>query len=265
MPGTSSFPFPSSAASSSKSLSTSAVLQDNIEDGAEKSAFGFDSTARIPIPSNTNGDDEESNLLVNDEYAEDQVYGKVYPMPDNVTVITGEEDEDCVIQIRAKLFRLSVPNDSSVGCVEPSQNIPSSGSIDCLLHDSALASDKNEKEKSEGEKNVQIIEVNPCAISTENIEKDFKENLERKKKVLGEWIEVGIGPVRILQQRDSPTSHSNEVSHHNHTAINNILNKRMVMRREDKKGGKGDISFFLLIYLTYFFCSHAYLLFYSLF
>ena len=239
MPGTSSFPFPSSAASSSKSISTSTGLQDSIEDRPEKGAFGFDSTARIPIQPNVNGDDEESNLLVNDEYADDQVYGKVYPMPDNVMVVTGEEDEDCVIQIRAKLFRLSVPGDVNIARVESSSNSSSSASID-LFNDAASASDKNEHEKSKEENNVQNAKANPCAISTESNGIELKENPEVKKKVLGEWIEVGIGPVRILQPRDSPTSHCSEVSRNNHAALSNISNKRMVMRREDKKGGKGD-------------------------
>ena len=34
------------------------------------------------------------------------VYGKIYQLPENVPVITGEENEECLLLVRAKLYKL---------------------------------------------------------------------------------------------------------------------------------------------------------------
>lgn len=105
-------------------------------------------------------DDEEKDTQEEDDGAEaDFVPTKTYAMPENVVVVTGEEDDECLFQTRAKLYRLSVRGTSSA-------------------------------------------------------EKADANNME--------WIEVGVGPLKILER----TTDGHSVG-------------RLVLRREDRKGGVG--------------------------
>lgn len=105
-------------------------------------------------------DDEEKDNQDEDDGAEaDFVPTKTYAMPENVVVVTGEEDDECLFQTRAKLYRLSVRGTSSS-------------------------------------------------------EKADANNME--------WIEVGVGPLKILER----TTNGHSVG-------------RLVLRREDRKGGVG--------------------------
>jgi hypothetical protein len=136
--------------------------------------------------SKRNGDDD--NTVGDDEYTEEQVYGKVYPMPDNVTVVTGEENEVCVIQVRAKLFRLSIPNEKMIASKK--EHI-----------DDHLAMSKPVIPKT----TVNVLDSKSSGQNLDEgiVQEDKREpSLSNKKKSTGEWIEVGIGPVRILKQRD---------------------------------------------------------------
>ncbi len=127
----------------------------------------------------TGGDDDVNNKSdantdqsKDDEFAEEEssaVFGKTYAMMGG-PIITGEEDEDCLVQVRAKLYRLTKREDDS------SDN-------------QASAKDQQSEE----------------------------------------WKEVGVGPVRILRKHG--TSGSSESVDERPT--------RIVMRREDKKGGQG--------------------------
>ena len=246
-----SFPFPSLAVAGSSSAVSTATEKSPSTDALEcKSVFGQNKERRS---SKEKDGDEEDAVAGDDEHSEEQVYGKVYPMPDNVTVVTGEENEECVIQVRAKLFRLSVPSDTdcspkAADILEHSHSIPSSGSgiftqlinhrvIDGSITATAAATGTAETSALQG------------ASSTETDTKTEDENpkvAEKKSKPIGEWIEVGIGPVRILKQRES--SDFNRGDEHRKSAHNSEIitsKKRMVMRREDKKGGKGQ-SFIVL-------------------
>ena len=263
--GTSSFPFPSSGAISSKAVGTSAIVgvsngvnvSNGVAGGAggsglvasggigvgdgekcERTSFGTISSSALKSSGNGNGEEDEGNRA--DEYVEDQVYGKVYPMPDNVTVVTGEEHEDCVIQIRAKLFRLSVPSDDNS---PEKKNTSSSGNLLDLIgqsNDSNSSNiNSNVKDPANGHtiaenKESQLENSQISQVSVLDNTESAKDLKIPKKKSLGEWIEVGIGPVRILKEREnSRTDSSSSV------VSNSSSNKRMVMRREDKKGGKG--------------------------
>ena len=202
-----------------------------------------------------NGDDDDTG------YAEDQVYGKIYPMPDNVTVVTGEENEDCLIQIRAKLFRLSVPSDN-----DKLSPISSSGSSGNLLSELIPVENIRTKTQNNGDNDegtiTKVPETDDDTSHPENSESDKNkdkekettqkiEKNEKKTKAIGEWIEVGIGPVRILKQREAPLVRGE--NNLNKISSNNV-SKRMVMRREDKKGGKGknNILFMTIFALHYF-------------
>ena len=130
------------------------------------------------------GDKEEAAAL--EAQAEQStahaIYGKTYAMTGG-PILTGEEDETCVLQVRAKLFKLvtKVP--------EKSVNDDDGGD-----------------------------EGNETNLNLKNMSKGSPEK---------EWSEVGVGPLRVLRSKKSTcdTSISKEA--------------RIVMRREDKRGGTG--------------------------
>lgn len=228
LPGLSSFPFPSSTGLSIAANDRSSTSSATLDAPESKNVFG---APKIDKKDSKEGDEDDSDP-VDGEHAEEQVYGKVYPMPDNVSVVTGEENEECVIQVRAKLFRLSVPSDSvkASDVVEEVRSNSSSGS--------AIPSDEGAKieEKSD--------EVSATAVknsSEDNNSKDGETSLpETKSKSIGEWVEVGIGPVRILKQKES--AHFQKDSSPSDSRSAQSSKKRLVMRREDKKGGRGNLS-----------------------
>ena len=211
-PGSSSFPFPSStgtAASSAITTDRNSTISATLEIAENKGVFGTQNKDREV--------DEDDAPIGDDEHSEEQVYGKVYPMPDNVTVVTGEENEECVIQVRAKLFRLSVPND--VIKSESTQDLQ------------AVSSSSTSGPSSETE-----VSTTEELAGAENGEAEKTNNaqVEKLTKSIGEWIEVGIGPVRILKQRQTANKPDESDSL--------VSKRRMVMRREDKKGGKGELN-----------------------
>jgi hypothetical protein len=129
--------------------------------------------------------DQEDQNDNNQTFESDFIPSKVYAMPENVTIVTGEEEDECLLQTRAKLYRLSVRMASS--------------NTDNNNHSRSSISNNNSSNSSSSKPH----DVN---------------NME--------WIEVGVGPLKILQRQ----SHESDVhSHHG----------RLVMRREDKKGGVG--------------------------
>ena len=262
-----SFPFPSLSVPGSSSASTSAPERSTSTDALEcKSVFGSQNKDRRSSKEK-DGDDEDA-VVGDDEHGEEQVYGKVYPMPDNVTVVTGEENEECVIQVRAKLFRLSVPTDTDSAVkpaesLEHSHSIPSSGSgiftqliSDRVIDGSVTATTATTATATTAAAGAGIADVlaiqNTSKTETDlKIEEENPKVPEKKNKSIGEWIEVGIGPVRILKQRES--SDFNRGDERRKTINNNseiiTSKKRMVMRREDKKGGKGKpLTYFYVYY-----------------
>jgi hypothetical protein len=126
-------------------------------------------------------------------------------MPD-VAVVTGEEQDQSLLQVRAKLFRLNAakttPSEEKQEVVVRARCVaPSSSSSNSLIPSSSSSSDQTADD----------VDVAPT-------------------KGAAEWVEVGIGPVKLLSRgivSDAPPSASNSVG-------------RLVMRREEKKGGIGE-------------------------
>ena len=59
------------------------------------------------IDNNDNNDnDEDDDGDIDDDEINTGVYGKIYQLPENVPVITGEENEECLLLVRAKLYKL---------------------------------------------------------------------------------------------------------------------------------------------------------------
>ena len=169
---------------------------------------------------------------------------KIISLPENVKLVTGEEDDECLLQMRAKIFRLHthLPNietsivmnanttskDNNVECSEISNNdtnISSSsntasttttGTTGSLSMEAssvlkAVAQEKNQKS-------------HPIKTSTAAAGGSGK---------AGEWVEIGIGPLKILSRK------ANNSSNNTGAGSSTAATGRLVMRREDKQGGLG--------------------------
>jgi hypothetical protein len=143
-----------------------------------------------------NGDEEGEDAQDEEQKLEGEVSpGRLYAtysLPENVVVVTGEEDDECTYHTRAKLYRLGIK--SSTGVSES---------------DHSLADDK--QQSSETTADGKVVTKSDAAVS--------------------EWIEVGVGPVKVLRQN-------------NIDEVTGRRSTRLVIRREDKKGGIGELVVF---------------------
>jgi hypothetical protein len=121
------------------------------------------------------------------------VFGKTYQLLGRPSG-TGEEGEECLVQVRAKLYRLT----------QAQAKAPASG---------AAASSPDGGAGSTAAEAPAPVPAAPAPAATAG---------------MGEWLEVGVGPVRILRAAKSPGE-----------AAESLSKARVVMRREEKKGGAG--------------------------
>ena len=120
--------------------------------------------------------------------------------------LTGEEDEDCIMQLRLKLFKLEEVVDISS---QPNQMKTESDG----LKSSISKTSKDSSEKKDDSKQVETTN---------------KEEPKTKK----EWKELGIGPCRILEKK---TDKEEEEEGKMKTSY------RLVIRREHKPNGPGIV------------------------
>jgi hypothetical protein len=132
---------------------------------------------------------------------------KIISLPENVKLVTGEEDDECLLQFRAKMFRLNAQIDAAA---------KTNGAHEGASEGSA------EGENKEGDK--AKLEVN-SVLSAMGKEKNAKGAKSAPAKA-AEWVEVGIGPLKILSRKSSQGGAGSG---------------RLVMRREDKQGGLGTL------------------------
>lgn len=129
-----------------------------------------------------NGEDPEEDLTP-------ATFGKIYTLAGG-PIITGEEGEECIFEVRTKLYRLSYNNP-----------LPTPSSTENKDDNDSIKDGCSSKEDAS------------------------------KNNVTSEWIEIGVGPARLLKSlplpetADTPSSQKQKV--------------RIVMRREEKKGGHG--------------------------
>lgn len=139
-------------------------------------------------------DDEEDP----EEDRSPAVYGKTYSISSSGPILTGEEDEICLQQVRAKLYKLVV--------VKPKSK------------------DKGEDGSDDEESS------NSNTGKGKGADSGTGKPIETK-----EWAEVGLGPLRVLQAKDSNATTAPKNSKNDAMA----RDTRLVMRREDKKCGGG--------------------------
>lgn len=158
--------------STSNSAGNGSVVKED-EDGNENSNENdYDPESEVPIESDS----------------------KICDLPDDVVLKTGEEDEECLYEIRCKLYRWN-QNSGKASAIEQSHHVIQS------------INDQQEDQK-------------------------------------GRWVEVGVGPLRILERRIAVSTSVDESSSTESPLVSPKKNAtRVVMRREDRKGGPGNNCF----------------------
>ena len=178
---------------------------------------------------------------------------KIISLPENVKLVTGEEEDRCLLQFRAKLYRLhtTVSVGASSSSSSEEQKVDSS-SCSALLSGNA--------EHSEHKPNDTLPEHS--AVATIAGGQSQAQEHRQVDASNAEWVEVGIGPLKVLhkitaastaQAFDNPHNYSYS---HSHGFETTLQNGRLVMRREEKQGGIGeqDYSFSSLIDLCFCVC-----------
>mmetsp|Transcript_14051 Transcript_14051/g.20125 ORF Transcript_14051/g.20125 Transcript_14051/m.20125 type:complete len:441 (+) Transcript_14051:92-1414(+) len=124
---------------------------------------------------------------------------QIFSLPPETEEANGEENEKCILQLRAKLYSL-------------------------VDHSSAQSLQQQENDKNQDDNN---------ANNDKNSEPPLSKIEQHQSIANRSWKEVGIGPVRILQQR-RPLQDLEEKRQSETTT-----NTRIVQRRESTPGGMG--------------------------
>eukprot|EP00804_Cyclotella_cryptica_P011885 CCRYP_004383-RB/>CCRYP_004383-RB protein AED:0.39 eAED:0.40 QI:186/0/0/1/1/1/2/0/543 len=142
---------------------------------------------------------------------------KKFIMQPSVSITNGEEDEDCVCEVRAKLFRMAP--------VAP------------------------EQETEEAETKESVVPSVPSTAGRMELKKDDDKQKEGtndgasdgKEEVKMDWHEVGIGPVRILKRKENSFASSNTTGNNGSSQEEDGSKAfaRVVQRRETAPGGQG--------------------------
>ena len=157
--------------------------------------------------------DEDNDEGDDGEEDENITFDKTYQItaPGGTKLVTGEEGEECLLQLRAKLYRLS--SKLSTPASPSLASAPSSSSSSSSLSSSSSARSLADPAEAGGDTDADTPAFAP-AQAIDSLE----------------WIEVGIGPVRVLRQLPEAGGLA---------AGGAPLRVRIVMRREESKGGHG--------------------------
>lgn len=142
---------------------------------------------------------------------------KIISLPENVKLVTGEEDDECMLQMRAKMFRL---------------NAHATAFTDAESKGNTAAEKSGEEAaaavQATGSGAVDVANVLAAVGKASEASKAGKSGSSVGSRE-AEWVEVGIGPLKILSRKVGAQSSG-----------------RLVMRREDKQGGLGTLALLLL-------------------
>ena len=255
-----SFKVPDSSNSSSSMNPALTTLSDSKEKDKDKEARDEDGEEQAP---------EDSEC--------DSAFPKIIslPLPENAMVVTGEEDEDLLLQIRVKLYRLqNVAAVQAAAAAVPSisaANVSGSSSLSAgnegVTTGSSVAATETESEAA-GE-DTHPPSLSPASNSDRNNGSSSGSKPLTASQPQSEWVEVGIGPLKVLRRKDHDENgrtsldqeHEQQNQGHDNTDKtdqdgNGQSNShsarpktssspaRLVMRREDKKGGLGHLQFY---------------------
>lgn len=186
------------------------------------------------------GDDDNAGGEEDDDNNDGpQVAFTTYALPENAVVVTGEESEICLMQVRVKLFRLNYKHKESEedGLKSMLTLGPTSGTKD---------SDHGRGVPLEQPPSIDTAEEdNGGSKRNQNKEKDNEKEKDNSKVGVdmssAEWVEVGIGPLKVLQSKQLDESLKDDDSKEDSEkqSAGKKEHFRIVMRREEKKGGLG--------------------------
>ena len=156
-----------------------------------------------------------------------------FPTTSAVDIANGEENDECLCQVRAKLYKLAPYDEKSANASEnaPKGDIPSVPSTKGRMELSKVKS-AEEKDASKEEEN-----------KTSGEEGGAKEtNDHEREKLKLVWKEAGVGPVRVLRRKPMftlsiGTGDANDGDKENENK--QTATARVVQRRETTPGGQG--------------------------
>ena len=232
-------PVKSSSSSSSSSSSYSESEQRKIA-GAEVLGEGSAGDHHHLQSKDQDGNDEDDCPAI------DPAAMKVYPLPlpADTVVLTGEEEDVCVLHTRAKLYRLHVKHNTVT---------------DSTLHinetDAGGRDNDSGNHSSEAGAGGGAVGAGGGAVGGGGIDAND-----------AEWVEVGVGPLKVLESiqtqekpssaaptpasataelGDAGTTTDSNASGGNGAVGEDVADRklgRLVMRREDKIGGIGEAT-----------------------
>lgn len=181
----------------------------SLEEEEETNSTKKRKVAEPKVSSEEQGDEDNDTTDDVDDNTEEPssgVYGKIYQLPDAGPVLTGEEGEECILQMRVKLYRLQKRAQASAEVKTDSEDTPT---------------------VSEGTKD------NTTSLTPTTSAVDLS---TQGPQVQADWIEVGIGPFKLLKSIKSakPDGARN--------GTETPASYRVVMRRESNRGGPGEPS-----------------------
>lgn len=170
---------------------------------------------------------------------------KIISLPENVKLVTGEEEDQCLLQLRSKLYRLNANIPSAV--VAPPATSSASASASATSSSSVEKANNGEAD-SQASASAAVAAASVLEAVAESAKFSGTSSVTQKEGNKSssssgrvEWVEVGIGPLKILSRRSS--SGEGGGCDNNSNNSNNGTVGRLVMRREEKQGGIGEMRY----------------------
>lgn len=187
---------------------------------------GFDSPANENAtsspniaPNNSCGSGLAGTLFVKSPNKLSSASPAKFPTSSVVDTANGEQDEDCLCQVRAKLFKMVLDDEMPTTAQDSSAlkgDVPSVPSTSGRMD--SLKAKKEDTEESKGSKE-----------TSEKAKKSTKVRDSKKLKLIQK--EAGIGPVRVLKRKPPM-----RLGGHKDPANKCVLSSRVVQRQETSGG-----------------------------
>lgn len=219
-------------------LINSRSIIESVEADGKQSKFGNQKLSGTPGETRDSIAKEklnsEGNSPISEEGSESCSPGKppaIEPEP-SANVANGEEGEECVFQVRAKLFRLGTKETQALQ--KPALSASQQSDLEITADDKIAATENDDiKIGKSSEEREKETKTGNCVSEPKTTIKDDSQNSNSDVKIaapISEWVEVGTGPLRVLR----PSSSTD-----NAASVLKVSYPRVVMRRECQPGGNG--------------------------
>lgn len=161
---------------------------------------------------------------------------KIISLPENLKLVTGEEDDECMLQMRAKMFRLNAHIEPISNLTKSNSHHNSTSGSNCSTTSDSIntgdgAETENNGKETYTETDQAVLAANSVLDAVVKEKSQSSKGKPASASKAAEWVEVGIGPLKILHRRNGSNAPDSG---------------RLVMRREDKQGGIGKFHFYSL-------------------